>query len=320
MFSLRPRFTLFLFLLLFIALLPLAILIGTQVLAAPPAPRQEATRVAAEVDRLFKMRMSEVFTLAALPSMRAYASSDITARPARAPVAMNELQALVAADTQVREAFIVDLEGNPILGTGDAIKVIWGNRTFVQRALAGQLDVSPIVHEMNEYSQYYAAPILDGKGDVAGVFVIRVAAQELWGTVNGNSDPPSGQYAVLVDENGIRLADGGDMARNLAALGPLATDLQARIIREQTYGAQVLAVRTTQFTRAQEAVSRGFPEALQPADLGVQTLAIHRLSTRPWTVLFVVASPSPREFVVPYILPVVAAIVAAGAVALWLTR
>ncbi len=302
------------------ALLPLGVLLAVEVLNPPPAPQQKANRVAAEVDRLLKLRMSEVFTLAALPSARAYAASDPTDRVTRAPVAMNELQAFVTSDTEVREAFIVDTQGNALLGTGDAVKTTWGARTFVKRALAGQLDASPIVHEMNEFSQYYSAPILDNRGDIAGALVSRVAAQELWAVVNGAGDAASGEYAVLVDENGVRLADGGDMARNLVALAPLGADVQSRILQEQTYGTQVTVIRTTQFSRAQEIVSKGAPEGLQPGDLGVRALAIRRLSTRPWVVLYVLTPPSLRDWLIRLLPPVLAAIVVVGLVALWLTQ
>ncbi|HZQ05903.1 MAG TPA: cache domain-containing protein, partial [Anaerolineae bacterium] len=165
-----------------------------------------AERTANEFDRLLTLREQQVFTFAAFPSIRAYASSKGQARAARAAVALNELQAWTASDQNVREAFIVDKDGALILTTLDASSIDLSSRRFVQDALAGHLAASPIVRDRSEFSNYYAAPILDNSGDIAGALVARVAAQELWGVL------PSGAtwYAVLSDDNGVRLDDTGD--------------------------------------------------------------------------------------------------------------
>src|SRR5581483_9341313 len=127
-----------------------------------------AERTANEFDRLLTLREQQVFTFAAFPSIRAYASSKGQARAARAAVALNELQAWTASDQNVREAFIVDKDGALILTTLDASSIDLSSRRFVQDALAGHLAASPIVRDRSEFSNYYAAPILDNSGDIAG--------------------------------------------------------------------------------------------------------------------------------------------------------
>ncbi|MDE3090872.1 MAG: cache domain-containing protein, partial [Chloroflexota bacterium] len=66
------------------------------------------------VDRTLQFRMTEVFTFAALPSLRGFAASDENARPARAATAQAELQSIVAADPNIRAASILDPLGTVI--------------------------------------------------------------------------------------------------------------------------------------------------------------------------------------------------------------
>jgi C4-dicarboxylate-specific signal transduction histidine kinase len=302
------------------ALLPLALLVGLEMLAAPPPPSPQASRIANELDRLLQIRLRETFTIAAFPSLRAFAASDAATRAQRATIALNELQAWVAADSPLREAFVVDTQGKVILTTGKSWNQDWSTRNFIKAALAGKLDISPPAHDVNEFSQYYAAPILDNRDNVAGALVARIAAQELWEGVNAASDPTGGSFAVLVDENGVRLADGGDPSQNLVALAPLTAEEQTRVIKEQTYGAQVTLVRTTNLNRAAGLIRSGSLDLLAPRDLGVGALGAQRLTTKPWTVLILAPAPSITQTLSRFYLPLLAALLGAGLATILLTR
>lgn len=297
------------------ALVPLAILAGLEWFAAPPvAPNAEATRVADELDRMLQIRLKETFTIAAFPSIRVFAATEPTSKSQRATVALNELQAWVAADPQVREVFVLDRQATVVLTTGTGRGQDWGQRAFVKSPLAGKLDLSPIAHDAGEYSQYYSAPILDSSGNVAGVLVARIAAQELWDAVNSAGDADSGQFAFLVDENGVRLADGGDATRILQALAPLTPDVQARVIGERTYGDQVQILRATNLTHAAEAIRSGELDSLVPKDLDARAFGVQRLNTKPWTVIAVSPARSAASnwgvFVIPFIAAVVLSVAA----------
>jgi hypothetical protein len=302
------------------ALVPLALLAGSELVTAPPAASVEATRLAQELDRLLQIRLRETFTIAAFPSIRAFAASDPTSRAQRSAVALNELQAWVAADSPLREVFVTDSQGKVILTTGKTWNQDWSVRAFINGALQGKLDVSPPSRDAGEFSEYYAAPVLDNRGDITGALVARLAAQELWEAVNAASDPNSGTFALLVDDNGVRLADGGDAARTLVALAPLNSEQQTRIVKEQTYGAQVTLLRTTNLTRPAQLIRSGSLDALSPNDFGVRAVSAQRLTTKPWTVLILVTGQSPVQTLTRFVVPLLAAIIGAGLAALLLSR
>jgi len=269
------------------ALIPLALFAYLN----PPAVsnlKEIAQRAANEYDRLLQWRMQEAFTLAAFPSLRAFAASTPETRAERAAVALNELKALVASDKHVREALIVDDGGIVIMSTLDG----WGNslaqRSFVQDALNGKIAASPVARDRAENSNYYAAPIFNNANEIAGAFVMRVDAQELWNVLPRGAN----WYAILSDENGVRLGDTGDDAARLTSFGAMDGARVARLVQAQTYGAELPFVRATQFERAQILATQGAFDQLRAADLNAGALAYQRLLTKPWTVLALTAQPS----------------------------
>ncbi|MBI4790096.1 MAG: cache domain-containing protein, partial [Chloroflexi bacterium] len=162
-----------------IILAAMFMLVGVQERARALAEAQRdlashAQFTANALDRVLQIRMTQTFTFAALPSLRGFAASDEAARPAHAVIAQTELQAIAAADPNVRACSITDIGGNVILTTDGSMNKNWGERLFAREALAGQLHASVPSRDFGEISQYYSAPILDNAGNVAGALVIRV--------------------------------------------------------------------------------------------------------------------------------------------------
>lgn len=263
----------------FCALIPL-VLFAALVTPSAGNLQEIAQRTANELDRLIELREREVFTIAALPSIRAFASSPPEGRSARAAVALNELQAWVAADTSVRQAFVTDAAGIVIMTTSEGWNSDMSERAFVQDALHGQLAVSPTAQDNGEFSTYYTAPILNNSKKIAGALMIRVAAQEMWAVT------PHGEnfYAILSDENGVRLDDTGNPAERLTSFAPLDAQRTTRIVSQETYGALLLAPRATNLAHAQELVTQGAFDQLRASDLQADALAYQRLVSKPWVV------------------------------------
>jgi C4-dicarboxylate-specific signal transduction histidine kinase len=275
-----------------------------------------AQRTAKEYDRLIRLREQQVFTFAAFPSIRAFTASTPEMRSQRAAVALNELQSLVASDTDVREAFITDQNGIVIMTTQEGWGGDMSKRQFVRDALAGHLTVSPVAHDKNEYSNYYAAPVLNNGGAVVGALVLRVAAQEMWEVLPRGAN----WYAVLSDENGVRLDDTGDPARRMASFGALDVARAARIVNEQTYGAQMPQVRATMQERAQQLLTQGALDQLRASDFDASALGYQRLVSKPWTVLVLAPQPAFVEMLPPLALAILAAVALALGGAFVLTR
>lgn len=233
------------------------------------------------LDRTLQLRMTQVFTFAALPSMRGFAASDDAARLTRAAVALAELHAIVAADPNVRAASIADPTGIVILTTDGSMYADWSARVFMREALAGQLHASAPARDFGEISQFYSAPILDNAGNVTGALVVRVDVQEMWGVLSAQKN------VLLVDENGVRIADRSDKPQTFVALTPLAPNVAARVAVEQRYGAEMTQIRATNLPELVNAIPRAGAAQLTFRDTGGQTVhaATRRLATNPWTIL-----------------------------------
>lgn len=302
-------------LLLFCALVPL----GLFAYLNAPASRnlgEIARHTANEGDRLLQWRMQQAFTFAAFPSIRAFAASTPAARSERASVALNELKALVAADKNVREALILDANGSVIMTTLDGWGGSLAQRQFVQDALQGRLAVSPVSRDRGENSTYYAAPVLNNAGEVAGAFVMRVAAQEFWSVMSRGED----WYAVWSDENAVRLDDTGDPARRIMSFGTIDAARATIIAQTLQYGAELPLVRGTNLERAQALLTRGALDELRPSDLDATAIASQRLVSKPWTVLVLARSSLFPEDYSRYALPLIAAIFVSLGGALLLAR
>jgi len=309
----RRVFLLRFLLLLLIALIPLALAVAFSTPSARNL-KEVAQRTANELDRLIQLRMQQVFTVAAFPSIRAYAATSPETRSERAAVALHELQSWVASDTNVREAFLTDAQGIVIMATREGWNSDVSARQFVQDALKGQLAVSPIAKDRDEFSTYYSAPVLNNNQEIAGTLVIRVAAQEMWRV----TPIGSGYSAIVSDENGVRLDDSGTPAFRLLALGSLDTPRATNVLNAQIYGEQQPQIFGTGLEQAQALVTRGAIDQLQPSDLKTGTLAAQRLVSKPWYVLILAPQESFVNLLAQYAVPLGAAVLLAlgGAVVL----
>lgn len=242
---------------------------------------ERAQTLADAIDRTLQQRMVQVFTFAALPSMRGFAASDAEDRDARRVVAYNELHSITRADPDVRAASIIDVLGNVVLATDATLNTNWGMRPFVRDALAGRLHASVTIFEFDELSQFYAAPILDNRGEVAGALVLRVATQEWWSALGGKND------VMVIDEYGVRIADRFPKPLLFTSLAPLPADTVTRVITEKRYGAQVTQINATPHSDLMEAVNRGDTRATTFHDAAGQSYraVIRRTKMNPWGVI-----------------------------------
>ncbi len=239
-----------------------------------------AQHVAVAVDRVLEWRTMEMLTFVALPSLRGFAASDETARPARTAMALSEIQAIVAADPSIRSLAITNQAGFVILATDASMNSDWSNRVFVGEALAGHLYGSPAARELGEVSQYYSAPLINNAGDVAGALVARVAVQEMWDIL---ADQPN---VWILDENLVRIADSSERPTLFSSLTPLSGDALADLLSGYLYGDEVSQIRTVNMADLARAVSKREQQAVYRDESGSAIhAAIRRLKYNPWTVV-----------------------------------
>ena len=243
-----------------------------------------AQLLALSFDRTMQNRMGAVFTFSALPSLRGFAASDDASRPARISVAQFELRAIVSADPAIRAASIVDSNGKVILTTDEAMNADWSNRVFVREGMVGHPYAAPPSRDFGEVSQYYSAPIIDNFGNVGGILVVRVMGQELWDALFTTSN------VLIVDENGVRIADATSAPQVFTAIAPLTNDAIVRVARDQLYGAELSQIRVVPFPdlAVQLKNRRAAQTVLRDPNSGSYLAAIQPLETNPWSVVVLV--------------------------------
>jgi C4-dicarboxylate-specific signal transduction histidine kinase len=256
--------------------------IQARVLAdAQHARGARAQSLANALDRMLRWRMTETFTFAALPSIRGFSASSESDRPTRAAVALSELNSIVAADTAVRAACLVDPKGQVTLATDDSMKANWGDRVFVREALAGHLYASVPARDDGEISQYYSSPVLDNSGSVAGALVVRVDGQEMQSVLGDDSN------VLVLDENGVRIVDRSEVPQPFVALVPLPPQVETDLLNEKRYGTELPLIRATNLIVLADAIRRTAATSLDYRDSRNHLIhvAIQPLASARWTVV-----------------------------------
>jgi len=240
-----------------------------------------AQLLALTFDRTMQTRLGETFTFSALPSLRGFATSDQDSRPARLSAAQFELRAIVSADPGIRAVSIVDPNGKVILTTDEAMNADWSNRIFVREGMLGHPCAAPPSRDFGEVSQYYSAPIIDNFGNVGGILVVRVMGQELWDALFTTPN------VLVVDENGVRIADATSAPQVFTAIAPLTNDAVVRVARDKLYGAEISQIRVAPFPdlASQLKNRRAAQTVLRDPNLGSFLAAIQPLETNPWSVV-----------------------------------
>lgn len=233
------------------------------------------------LDHTLQARMNETLGIAALPSLRGFAASDELTRAQRSALAQSELQALVAADPNIRAISIVGVTGQVILTTDGSMGATWSERIFVREALAGHLYASVPARDFREISQFYSAPIIDNAGNVSGALVIRVAVQEFWDVLSSQTN------VLVVDDNGVRIVDRSKTPQLFVAVMPLSSDVATRALIERRYGAEVNQVRATNLPALGDHIKSGADATFVYRDSNGQVLhaATRHLAINPWSVI-----------------------------------
>lgn len=144
--------------------------------------------------------------------------------------------------------------------------------------------VSPVqfAPETNHASLYFGAPVRNSRQEIVGALVIRYNAgilQQMISAVNGLGGKES--FAVLVDENLLRLADGSNPELVFKTIVPLASRLphnSAGILSTNLPAfEQSLSAATLPFSRAQ---LQDGPNAAENA------VVVKALNLKPWSVAF----------------------------------
>ena len=143
---------------------------------------------------------------------------------------LEESQGLSGQSATIQEYFrsflLLNINGIVVLDTAkqQGGRNLSGTDFFIQTISSGQAYMSPVDFATNEEpSIYFSYPIKDREGQVLGVIASRYNAGFLQFVMNQyNNLASDGSYAVLIDENQLRLAQGNAPEQVFKTIVPLA--------------------------------------------------------------------------------------------------
>lgn len=248
--KIRPKLTLFFTL---IAILPV-IIVGTFIIIlgrtrllsdADFRLRATSQSTAERIDDALTDGLQYAIVSARLPEIVRYMKTptDATARA----TALNTLKTLTAKSPDYETVALVDRGGTIILSSADAdIGTNMAVREYFVEALAGNANISdPLISLVtNKPVQVFASPVKDEQGNVLGIIRARLSLATLQRFVESDLGVEGpGSFAMLLDENGIRLADSRSKTDKsildkllYRAIAPLPAEVDKQLVAEQRFG------------------------------------------------------------------------------------
>lgn len=167
-----------------------------------------AHRLAGALDRLLAERQEEAAWIAAAPVIRYYLLTS-PARDRERQAAREVLHHMSAMHGGRFAVFVFDAEGHLDLASDEVLPQPAGipARPFFVEALAGKPSASPPALDGGIAYLYFGAPVRGSDARIAGVVVLRTAAEEFWGIVDRTWQETGPESAAIVtDEVGVRIA------------------------------------------------------------------------------------------------------------------
>ncbi|HUH96668.1 MAG TPA: GAF domain-containing protein [Anaerolineales bacterium] len=302
-----PMFAKLLLVILLVTLIPIAAVsyIATRTTAqtvtdaASEALKGAASQTQQTLDTFIQDQKDQVGAQAQLKIMADFLGQSPAART------LSPVQAELNADLRVlnnldpvyiTSVALLDRNGMDVADT-DAAEVgqSRSDRDYYQKVLTGtQSYASPI--EFSETtgneSLYFSAPVRTADGNLLGVLRVRyssdVVEQALYTAVVNFAHP--GTFAVLYDENNIRLVDTSDSDLNLKSVVPLPADKLAQLQAASRLPSGAAAELSSNQPDVQEALANVEARPIFSAHIsgskGLEQAAGIRLRNQPWTVVF----------------------------------
>jgi C4-dicarboxylate-specific signal transduction histidine kinase len=258
---------------------------------------------AASIDQYLADKREDIFTISQLPEVIRFAIN-----PDDSLAQVNARQALnaMASRTDYESVAIVDPTGKIILSSAVAdLNTDVGFRLYFTEAMKGNVYISdPSVSIItNRPAIFFSAPIRDSSNKVIGVVRSRLSLKGIWALVERDKDVEGkGSYGMLLDENGIRIANSLSLGRRdemegsqllYTAVAPLPAQIESMLISEQRFGqAAAAGIRVVPLPEVAAALaSPGVKTFETTSDVNAERnlAAIASLSVKPWR--YVILSP-----------------------------
>lgn len=258
----------------------------------------QANQLSAELDLLHEAHLATATHFAASPTIRALLESREDASHLL-PFAREVMSAAQVSDPSVLALAVLGPSGTILVANDARLNGLnVASHRFVRSALGGQQLTSSIYLPEPEIAGVpvvaYLQPIRSNNAQVTGVFAVWGAADKLFDRAKTfRSHASALSSAVLVDENGIRLASTENPELLFHPMGSLPSEVTAELVNEQRFGAgtaQLLAdvkVAREQFAAAvSHSVSSPMFYVSPSADDPGSYQVARRLRAVPWTLFY----------------------------------
>ncbi|MCX7838772.1 MAG: cache domain-containing protein [Anaerolineae bacterium] len=258
---------------------------------------------AQSIDQYLRDRREDVITLSRMAEV-----VDFATNPSAGLSRANAIQALraTATRTDYEAAAIIGIDGKIILSSAESdVGLDVSFRPFFIEARKGTPYISdPSVSAVTgRPAIFFSAPIFGPNNQVVGVAAIRLSLDGIWSLVERDKDVAGrGSYGLLLDENGIRIANSLSLGRRsemegsfqiFTAVARLAPEVEKALIDERRFGpVAATGVRVVPIPELANAlVTPGIRTFETSSDINPERhlAAITNLSNKPWR--YVIMSP-----------------------------
>ncbi len=253
------------------------------------------------IDQYLSDRREDITAASQLPEFVAFLTN-----PNNETAKQNALRALkaLATRTDYESIALVDPSGKIILSSDEAdLNTDVGFRLYFTEAMKGSVYTSdPAVSVItNRPAIFFSAPVWGPGGTILGVVRSRLALDGIWRLVERDKDVEGkGSYGILLDENGIRIANSLSLGRRdemegsqllYTAIAPLAPQAELKLISERRFGnvATIQVVPLPEVAAALATPGRKTFETASEINPERNLAAIAKVTTKPWS--YVILSP-----------------------------
>ncbi|MBD2314004.1 PAS domain S-box protein [Desertifilum sp. FACHB-1129] len=255
-----------------------------------------ASQTALSIDAFIANNLNAVRVESQLPLVIRYLNSSVEDRNRQRADAEAVLRALNRKDTlNIISYSLITLDGITVLDTN--IGEIGSDRShqdYFQRPISSGLPfVSPVRYSAQTMSIHFSSPVRNAFGEITGVLALRYNANALQRLINQNTQifGRRDAFAILLDENYVRLAHGYSTNSILKSLVPLPTLKREQLQAEgrlRPGSSEEASTNLPQFQAGLERMATlPFFQTHIADSRELKAAAATRLETMPWVVVFV---------------------------------
>jgi PAS domain S-box-containing protein len=260
-----------------------------------------ASQTAVSIDTFITVNLNDVRVAAMLPGLSKYLNlpPESRAESDEQTVVEDTLRSLSHRDTvNIFSYALLDIEGRNVLDTDTAdIGKDESNRDYFQQPLETGLpyvsDVRLSAKSPRLINIYFSNLVRNSQGIAVGLLRVSYNAIVLDQSIARQTGLAGAKsFAILLDENYIRLAHGTEPELTFKSVVPLAPDLVKRLQAEGRLPELPIDELSTNLPELKQGLDRAVDRPflmlrLTPTDNQVSAVAIAPLHNQPWYVLFV---------------------------------